>query len=213
MNKYQREMDRYEREYLGQKHVTLESKYAVENYYNMWDWALKAFGKFANFKGRARRKEFWYFYLAHSIILIGLLLMASAPEWTPLATLLMLILTIPMLATTSRRLHDVGRSGLWIATLFIPIIFWAIIYLNIGRSGLWSLIIASIGLAWYTLWYIIYFKAENVAVSVAKSIASSGVLTLMLVIPYLSLPVLLYFLCKKTSPKDNKWGAPAKPSQ
>lgn len=213
MNKYQREMDRYEREYLEQKHVTLESKYAVENYYNMWDWALKAFGKFANFKGRARRKEFWYFYLAHSIILIGLLLMASAPEWTPLATLLMLILTIPMLATTSRRLHDVGRSGLWIATLFIPIIFWAIIYLNIERSGLWSLIIASIGLAWYTLWYINYFKAENVAVSVAKSIASSGVLTLMLVIPYLSLPVLLYFLCKKTSPKDNKWGAPAKPSQ
>ena len=94
-------------------------------------------------------------------------------------------------------------------------IVWTIIlYMSIGgRSGLGSLIIASIGLVWYTLWYIHYFKAENITVSAKESLAISGIWTLMLVIPGLSLPVLLYFLCKKTSPKNNKWGAPAKPSQ
>lgn len=87
---------------------------------------LTCFKKFADFKGRARRSEFWYFELF--CVLISLLLSFVNEE---LATLVMLITFIPNLAVSVRRLHDIGRSGWWMLIVAIPIVgillllFWA----------------------------------------------------------------------------------------
>ncbi|HCI7192724.1 TPA: DUF805 domain-containing protein [Acinetobacter baumannii] len=87
---------------------------------------LTCFKKFADFKGRARRREFWYFELF--CVLLSLLLSFMNED---LATLAMLITLIPNIAVNVRRLHDIDRSGWWMLIALVPIVgvllllFWA----------------------------------------------------------------------------------------
>ena len=133
-------------------------KYHVENKYGFISWVLKALKNFADFSGRARRKEYWYFYLA-TIILIQIfriIIYIISLEYISyessllllnFITIINLMLLIPSCAVGARRLHDIGRSGWWQLLWFIPVIGWMVI---------------------------------------------------------------LFFLCKNTSPQNNKWGPPAK---
>lgn len=95
---------------------------------------------YANFKGRATRKEFWMFQLFFGLIFIGLfaLCLASAYLSPTLGNVIGLVLCIFALATiipyyalTARRLHDIGHSGWWQLLLyFIP--FGGIGFIIIG---------------------------------------------------------------------------------
>lgn len=92
--------------------------------------------KYANFKGRARRKEFWMFFLFVSAInvILGTLVQAFpqsslAAVLGPLGGLFVLTLFIPYFATMVRRLHDVGKSGVWIFINIVPLV--GIIWLTV----------------------------------------------------------------------------------
>ena len=76
---------------------------------------IGAFKKFADFSGRARRKEYWMFILFYFITCIALfILMAVAPLIGMIAFFAFLIaVIIPTISITTRRLHDIGRSGWW----------------------------------------------------------------------------------------------------
>ncbi|MCQ2290646.1 MAG: DUF805 domain-containing protein [Muribaculaceae bacterium] len=64
--------------------------------------ALKiCFSKFAVFEGRARRSEYWWFALWYYVISFFTCCLGN------------LVLLIPMIAVTFRRMHDTGRSGWW----------------------------------------------------------------------------------------------------
>lgn len=69
------------------------------------------FKKYATFKGRASKSEFWWFYLLS--FLVSMLL-----SWTFIAPLAMFL---PMLAVGVRRLHDIGKSGWYYLMSLIPI--------------------------------------------------------------------------------------------
>jgi uncharacterized membrane protein YhaH (DUF805 family) len=75
---------------------------------------IDALKKYADFNGRARRKEFWMFSLFHMIILYGLLGIGAALqlEWMIFVMLAYALATIiPTFAVQIRRMHDVGKSG------------------------------------------------------------------------------------------------------
>ncbi|WP_051538141.1 DUF805 domain-containing protein [Butyrivibrio proteoclasticus] len=79
------------------------------------------FSHYADFSGRARRSEFWFFYLFTSIIegvLYILALMSNV--FAVLLLISTLALFIPSLSVAVRRLHDTGRSGAWILIALIP---------------------------------------------------------------------------------------------
>ena len=78
------------------------------------------FQKFADFNGRASRSEFWYFYLfAILVYFISIFLAIQMPFFFAVAIIFGLVLFVPALAVTARRLHDTGRSGWWrLDTLF-----------------------------------------------------------------------------------------------
>jgi uncharacterized membrane protein YhaH (DUF805 family) len=94
------------------------------------NYFLEALGKYAVFSGRARRSEYWYFVLFSCLIafvLAGLgLSVAKAAGGPPtlavyLVDLFSLLVLLPSLAVSVRRLHDVGMSGWWILLSLVPL--------------------------------------------------------------------------------------------
>lgn len=60
------------------------------------------FSNYFNFSGRARRSEYWWFFLVYMIISV-----------IPLVQIVVLAMIIPMISAAARRLHDTDRSGWW----------------------------------------------------------------------------------------------------
>ena len=96
-------------------------------------WYIKVLNQYADFEGRARRKEYWMFtlfniifiFLAQSIDnLIGITfdLYGIPLGFGYVYLLYTLALFIPSLAVVVRRLHDVGKSGWMYLLIFIPLI-------------------------------------------------------------------------------------------
>lgn len=79
---------------------------------------------YANFEGRARRKEYWSFQLVSFIISLVLsgVLMAISPELSMIANIYSLAVLVPSLGLAVRRLHDVGKSGWFLLIVLIPLI-------------------------------------------------------------------------------------------
>jgi uncharacterized membrane protein YhaH (DUF805 family) len=91
------------------------------------DWYLGVLKKYAEFNGRARRKEYWMFVLFNIIISVVLSIIDRVignPEMGLgiLGTLYALAVLLPSLAVGARRLHDTGRSGWWLLIGLIPCI-------------------------------------------------------------------------------------------
>ena len=89
---------------------------------NMKEAVTSVLTNWKNFSGRASRSEFWYFMLA-SILLglivslielaTGLVSIEESNATGPLSSILNLLLAIPSIAVTSRRLQDYGYAGWW----------------------------------------------------------------------------------------------------
>ncbi|WP_299013361.1 DUF805 domain-containing protein [uncultured Polaribacter sp.] len=97
------------------------------------NWYLKVVrDHYLDFKGRARRKEYWMFVLINVIIsaILGLLDQTLGLNYGDhneegiLETVYGLLVFLPSLAVTVRRLHDYGKSGWYILLILIPIIGW-----------------------------------------------------------------------------------------
>lgn len=87
------------------------------------EWYLAVLKKYAQFDGRARRKEFWMFVLFNLIIAIALGILGSIIHLLAfLSPLYSLAVLIPGIAVGARRLHDTGRTGWWLLIGFIPVV-------------------------------------------------------------------------------------------
>jgi uncharacterized membrane protein YhaH (DUF805 family) len=78
--------------------------------------------KYADFSGRARRSEYWYFSLFSILVSIPTSLIAGAIHLSIISFLVSLALLVPGLAVGVRRLHDTGRSGWWLLLILIPLV-------------------------------------------------------------------------------------------
>ena len=102
-----------------------------------------------NFKGRASKSEFWWFYLYDAIIYV-----AGEMAWKTdsndnyiysdgivtlgiILTILFFINVIPAAAVGVRRLHDTNRSGWWYLLFAVPLIILVGLYFctNDGSKG------------------------------------------------------------------------------
>lgn len=87
------------------------------------NWYVQAFQKYADFNGRSRRSEYWYFVLINTLIVWGIIIIEFVLKTYGILTALYAIGTIvPAFAVTVRRLHDTGRSGWNILLGLIPIV-------------------------------------------------------------------------------------------
>ena len=86
------------------------------------DYFIGALKKYADFNGRARRKEYWMFVLMYIILTIVLVFVESLLGLGIFSAIFALALIVPSISIAARRLHDTGRSGWWQLISFIPLI-------------------------------------------------------------------------------------------
>lgn len=110
-------------------------------------WFLLCLNKYADFSGRARRKEYWFFILFLWLTIFGLSIIGgilgavaeiAGPIFSGLAVLAMLGAFIPTLAVAVRRLHDTGKSGGWIFINLVPLVgglWFLFLMVSQGTSG------------------------------------------------------------------------------
>jgi uncharacterized membrane protein YhaH (DUF805 family) len=94
----------------------------------MFDWYKKVvFENYANFSGRARRSEYWYFTLVNLIIAFATTAIDKTLDLKfGVNSLYSLAVFIPGLAVSVRRLHDVGKSGWLLLIVYLVIIAAAV---------------------------------------------------------------------------------------
>jgi len=85
------------------------------------NWYLDVLKKYAVFTGRARRQEYWMFFLISTIICIILAAIDGILGTGILSTLYLLATLIPAIAVNIRRLHDIDRTGWWWLLVFVPL--------------------------------------------------------------------------------------------
>ncbi len=109
------------------------------------NWYLKVLKQFADFNGRARRKEYWMFFLFNVIFavvasqldsLLGINFIAGL--YGPIYLVYALVMLVPGLAVAVRRLHDIGKSGWMLLVALIPLVgsIWLLVLLaSNGNQG------------------------------------------------------------------------------
>jgi uncharacterized membrane protein YhaH (DUF805 family) len=86
-------------------------------------WYIEVLKKYAVFKGRASRKEFWMFYLVSFIILFIIGIVEKVFSELAITFVYELTVFIPSLAVGVRRLHDINRRGWWIIVPIVGYVF------------------------------------------------------------------------------------------
>lgn len=120
-------------------------------------WALQPLKRYAEFRGRSSRAEFWWFTLFAVIIyaVIWLLMVgslgsmaAAGPEQSASSMiglfggvgivfgLFWLALIIPTIAVQVRRLHDQNRSGWWVGAFYLLYVtYMVMLFGTIASTG------------------------------------------------------------------------------
>ena len=103
-----------------------------------FDWFLNPIkNHYADFSGRATRKEFWMFILFWLLISIGLYALSVIVGGVAklVHTLIALAIFIPSLAIGARRLHDTGKSGWWQLVSLIPFVGVILMIVLFAQKG------------------------------------------------------------------------------
>ena len=105
--------------------------------------------KFSDYSSCANRKEFWGFFLfGLFVIVVSYILLftfgtvreiasgakvayiSMSHPWDWLVSAFTIIYLFPLVAVAVRRLHDSGRSGIWILVFFVPLVgLWILLFL------------------------------------------------------------------------------------
>ena len=108
-------------------------------------WLTFVLANYAKFDGRVSRRDYWNVQLRLAIapllivISIAMTALFGGGVWLPLAlfgAIGSLLLMMPYMALTNRRLHDVGHSGMWIGLSFGVAVWSNFITWEAGYEGL-----------------------------------------------------------------------------
>lgn len=100
-------------------------------------WFIEGLKRYAQFKGRAHRKEFWMYFLVFIILAVIVAFVEAALELPQdlLTGLFSLALLLPTLGIQVRRLHDVNKSGWWVLINLVPILGFIYLVYLLAQKG------------------------------------------------------------------------------
>ena len=88
-------------------------------------WFLIALSRYATFDGRSRRREYWgfmAFYVLLHLLVTTLGALVGPRTAAALSFAYEAVLLVPAVAVGVRRLHDTGRSGMWMLLGLVPVV-------------------------------------------------------------------------------------------
>jgi len=103
-------------------------------------WYVKVLRQYSDFRGRARRTEYWMFTLVSVLVSVVLafvdaVLALDVGGFGLLGLLYGLAVLLPSLAVGARRLHDTGRSGWWQLIQIVPVIGMIVLIVFLATDG------------------------------------------------------------------------------
>ena len=96
------------------------------------------FENYTNFRSRASRSEYWYwtlFAILGNIITSVIDAAVLGSEIRIINSIFGLVILIPGIAVSVRRLHDIGRSGWWTLLWLLLIVGWIVLIVWYCRKG------------------------------------------------------------------------------
>lgn len=145
------------------------------------NWYLFVLKRSFNFTDRARRREYGWFYLVNILLIIVFAILTEvcftiglenvASGLTILSYLYQFAIFIPMVSVTTRRLHDLGRSGWWQLLPYVLVLILSIATLfsldkelgaiSVAEYILYILTLASIGFFWFFMLFLIFKEGQR----------------------------------------------------
>jgi uncharacterized membrane protein YhaH (DUF805 family) len=83
------------------------------------NWYVHVLKNYARFSGRARRQEYWMFFLLNMIVAFVIGLIGGLLGVNALGSIYSLAVFLPSVAVGVRRMHDTDHSGWWILFPFV----------------------------------------------------------------------------------------------
>lgn len=106
---------------------------------NFWDAVATCLRNYAVFQGRARRSEYWWFFLFNLMAQLATGLLDAGLFGVDRSglfnTLYSLAVLLPGIAVGVRRLHDTDRSGWWLLVFFLPVLGLLLLLAWFARPG------------------------------------------------------------------------------
>lgn len=145
------------------------------------------FSKYFTISGRARRSEYWWFYLFTFLLgivaaIFDAILGLGTEDLGVLGAIATLVTIIPTITAQVRRLHDTGKSGWWVGGPFIAMFVFVFLMIGIvgvsGSGGSGDVFAGSLGI--FAIIFAIGFLVYAIA--------------------------MLIFLCQDSHAGDNKYG-------
>lgn len=100
-----------------------------------------ALHQYVTFSGRARRSEYWWFFLFTFLVSIAaasidtMVFGTKVEDNGPVSIITGLALLLPSLAVAVRRLHDVDHRGWFLLLGLIPIVGWIILLVALVKDS------------------------------------------------------------------------------
>ena len=140
------------------------------------------FANYVNFRGRSTRAEYWW-----AMLFVFLLsLVVGFFDYSFLSTLVSLALMLPTWAVTTRRMHDIGKSGWWVVGVYVV----PLIVLGITFRTMFSAIFSGVT------------DRVSLVNIILASPASYGIGEIIVLAIY----IFMFVLLVKPSAPDNKYG-------
>ncbi|WP_166870900.1 DUF805 domain-containing protein [Salinibacterium sp. ZJ450] len=108
------------------------------------------FANYVNFRGYASRSEFWYWTLFTTLVSMLTNFIDPVTTWGDTSTansLWSLVVFLPSLAVSVRRLRDSGRHWGWLFIVLVPVVGWIILIVMFCQPSLPTLAPSSNGAA------------------------------------------------------------------
>ncbi len=151
------------------------------------EWMILPLRRYAQFTGRARRAEYWWFILFGVIVSVVASIVDAllGAKTVGVGTIVSLGLLIPQLAVGVRRLHDIGRSGWWLGgAMLLGIAFGIAFAVSVGAA-------------------LVGVRTGNVAAGIGAGTALLGIIGLAILVYAV---VLLVWACQPGTAGPNRFG-------
>ncbi|MBQ8046026.1 MAG: DUF805 domain-containing protein [Bacteroidales bacterium] len=133
-------------------------------------WFIKCFRQYSDFRGRARRKEYWMFTLFNFLITLLFYVVDYCLFFDRylLTTVYLYVVLFPSFAVAFRRLHDIGKSAWWSLLTIVPylILIFLVVIIKQGEEAVTFLdtLLIVIGMVLFlagTIWFIVLMAKDG----------------------------------------------------